>query len=1216
MKDTRPRSGFWITNLAVNNPISMVVLVIIIGIIGLMAYKSIPKEDNPEIKFPYVFVSTVYPGASPQDVETLITKPIEKQLKSISDVKKVTSVSQEGFSSTFIEFNAKVDNESAIQRVRDKVNSARPDLPSDVTETRVDEFSFERFPVMVLVLSGPFDVVQLKAFAKTLQDRLDMVKGVLGTQIVGGRDRELGVLVDTLKQRDANVSFDTIINTIRNENVNVPGGLIKVGNMNYVVRVPGDIKDPEVLGNLVVDSADGGPVHVRDIAQVSDGYKPVTSLSRYNGNRSVSIIVTRRSGENLIQLSRDVTKILADMRAQFPQKLQIDVVGDRAQNIISMVSELVNGIITSVILVILVLLVYLGARNSTYVGIAIPLSMLITFFVLSIMGITLNMVVLFALILVLGMLVDDGIVVLEVIYRHMEEGQDRITAAKLGTAEVAWPVITSTLTKLAAFGPLLFWPGIVGQFMKYLPITLVISLLASLFVALCVTPVLCSLYMTKPKQTQPGMDRFEQNAVLRVFKRTLTHVISDDTNRPSAWRRILTNSGVFIATIIYFILCNRWKSGIEYASTGWVTHWVKMLDNFGPALFLATVGCGLLVAVVIIGNRLDAHPISRFVKLGIGSIACLCLISVPFMDIGTGWARLIGGGGLLGMIFAVAWGYNRFEWPSISRSLAMHGFIILFFASLLAMRGMNVIFFPAITPERARVNIELPKGSTIDTTDGIIRRVEAVVGEFMHRPGTNIQHILTTVGSTAADPFSIGTDVANAGSIQIDFFKKEALQAIAKEHHRNYDSVDPFRTISDLRQAVSQIPGGKITVEEDKKGPQSGKPISIEIGGDDLAVLTQLTRQVSQIVKSIGGIVNVTNTLGEGSPELVISIDRQKAAVLGINTSGIAGTIRSAINGAKASTYRNFDDDIDIVVKLEKDQANNLDQLNYLMIAGKNGEWIPLSQVATVTTAPGFGSITRVDFKRVVNVEADISRESNQTAANAKQKIEAALSKISIPNGVTVQFKGEDADQKESQSFLGKSFLIAILIIGLIMVTEFNSVIYPLIILFSIVLSIIGVVLGLLVAPTIFRGVVGTPTFVIIMTGVGVISLAGVVVNNAIVLIDYIQQRRLMGDSRTDAIIYATIIRFRPVMLTAATAILGLFPMAMGVSFDFTNRIWGIVPKLILGASSAEWWAPLADAIIFGLAIATILTLLMVPIAYYILDELPTKIWNRLKLNG
>lgn len=1204
---------FLLTDFAIRKKTTFFVLTLMIVIFGLISYFLLPKEDMPDIKIPYVFVSTIYPGVAPEDIEVLLTKPIENELKTLTDVKRVSSISAESISSIAIEFNTDVDIDDALQKVRDKVSLARSDLPEDAEDPLVEELNFDSIPALIISLSGPYDLIQLKDIGEKLEDSIDTVPGVLETEIVGGLENEIRVIVDSEKLDLYELSLDDVVLAIRNENITMPGGNIDIGAAQYNIRIPGEFQRVSEIDDIIIDTSNGRVIYLKDVATVERGFKEQKTLSRYKTKNSVSLLITRRTGENLINLSDAIYAELERNSALFPPDLSVSVVGDRAEMIRDMVNELINSILTGVVLVVAVLFFFFGLRNAFFVGIAIPLSMLMSFAVLRAADMTLNMVVLFSLILALGMLVDNGIVIVENIFRHYQEGKSSVTAAEIGTGEVAWPVITSTFTTLAAFFPLIFWPGIMGEFMSFLPITLVIALLSSLFVALFITPVFCAAFMKRHKEKTEltPQERVRSSAVLTVYHNILTDIIRDETGTPSRLRRTLLNMAAVVCLIAGIIIVMTLNSGIEYALH--LKPWeqvVKVLDHFGWSLFLGTTGTALILFVFFTAQHPKRH--SRYAGVTwLAVFIVLLIISVPFLDRLSGWARLFAGALFLLPLVILFRQFRHFEPAWIRRNLLIHSFFILFIASVLSVGFLDILFFPQVTPERIFIRLEMAPGTSLEKTNEVISRVEAIVADLEKTPTTNIRHFVTNIGSSSGDPFSGGAmEPVNRAEITIHFYKNQERQKIARRHDVSLEEISPLQTVAYLRERIKTIPGGKITIVEEEGGPPTGKPISIEIRGDDFTVLRQLAAKVMSVVTLSEGVINLEDTFEQGGAEIRILIDREKAAFYGVSTARIASTIRTAVTGETASVFREEDDEVDITVKLDERDVRNIGFLRYLTIPGSEDRRVPLINVATIETTSGLGSIRRIDFNRVVDVEAEVAKESGRTPADIINEINANLEKADInpPKGYTIRFRGQQEEQQESMVFLSQAFLVAIFLIALILISQFNSVIMPAIILFSVVLSFIGVVVGLFLSPLIFEFRAEPSAFVVVMTGVGVISLAGVVVNNAIVLLDYIRQLRDEGLPKTEAIIQAGVVRFRPVMLTAITTVLGLVPMSTGISLDFTNRIFFIIPTLITNSSSSEWWAPLSNAVIFGLGVATILTLIMVPIFYYVLDVIDERL--------
>ena len=1016
-----------VNQYALKRQVTVLALLVLIVIAGVYCYATLPRESFPDITIPYVFVTTTYEGVAPEDMEELITMPIERKLKGIDDVEEIRSTSAEGLSTVAIKFLPKVDIDDALQKVRDKVDLAKNDLPAELEDDPViKEVNFSDMPVIRVVLSGPLSLRRLQNLAEDIQDRLESIAGVLEARLSGGLEREIHVEFDLDRVRAYNVPFSSIVGSVTKNNVNMPGGSMDIGEGKYLVRVPEDFRHPSEIFSIVAFVRDGKPVYLRDVATIKDAFKDPLTRSRINREKSVTIAVLKRSGENIVRVTDEVKRVINEMRPELPQTLKIDLTSDQSNDVRLMVSDLENNIISGLILVLAVIFVFIGGQSAVFVALAIPYSMFITFTLLTAFDITLNMVVLFSLILALGMLVDNGIVIVENIYRHMQQGKTRQEAAAVGTDQVAWPVITSTLTTLGAFLPMLFWPGIMGEFMGYLPQTLIMALCASLFVALVINPVLSFRYQ-KIKIDKPSKKHATREPFIRQF-----YLVS-----------------------LKWSLRHRW-----------------------------------LVIVLAV--------------------------------------------------------------------------VLLIFATLaFVFWGKGTEFFPETEPRRAYVNVKAPEGTNLDTSDQLVARIEKIVA-----PYDDIRYVISNIGAMGGDPFSQGGTGTHISRVALDF----------KDFHDR--SRPSSEIIKEVRQEILKtVYGAEVQVEKEQEGPPTGLPINIEISGQDILVLGELAARARKVIKDIPGLVDLKDNFIRGKPEIRVRVDKEKAALMGLDTYTIAYTVKSAINGVKAGVYREGKDEYDIIARLPERDRKSIKGLKRITVSGPRGEPIPLTSLAEVTLGSGIGAIMRLDQKRVVTVSGDVS---GRLANDVIKDIDARLrQQIDWPKGYSFRFTGEQKEQAKAQAFLGKAFFACIALILLILLTQFNSLVTPLIILASVVFSLIGVFLGLLITGTAFG---------IIMTGIGVISLAGVVVNNAIVLIDYINQQLAKGLSSTEALLRAGTVRFRPVMLTAITTILGLLPMATGISFDFRKM------ALDIGGESSQWWGPMAVAVIFGLGFATLLTLILVPV--------------------
>lgn len=1028
-----------ITNISLSYKTSVFVLLVLVVIIGLASYINLPVESFPDIKQPVVFVSAPYPGVAPTDMETLVAQPIEDRLKEISKIKKLTSSSSEGYTSVVAEFEPDIDIDEAVRKVREKVDLAKPDLPGDLEEPLIQEINFENIPILIVSITGEQSLVRLKQIAEDLQDEFKNVPGVLDVKLTGGLEREVKINVNPARLQYYNVGVDDVIEAIQKENLTIPGGSMESSALKWTVRVPGEFENVDEMQNIVVKTKNGSPIYLRDVADVFFGFKDEETYSRLNGNPSVTLSIQKRSGENIIRIIDDIKKILAEESQNFPANTRYVVVTDFSEDIRSMVTDLENNIISGLLLVVLVLYFFMGARNGLLVGIAIPLSMLISFVVISFMGYTLNMIILFSLILALGMLVDNAIVIVENIYRHHQEGKSLLKAAADGTHEVGVAVIVSTVTTLMAFLPMIFWEGIMGEFMKYLPITLIITLSSSLFVALVFNPVISSSFLRLDEK----MSRLPGDRLLRWLT-----VRYEATLKWTLRHRGLSLGGMFVGFILMF------------------------------------------------------------------------------------------------MVYGVA----------------NHG----------------VEFFPVTEPNQIFVEVEAPLGTRLERSDEIVREIERRIQDT-----PDLKNYVAEVGNSSdMFDFGLGGGVSHKSKVTIE---------LKKLHLREQNS---YITLDQVTEEMTGIPGARIDIVRPEEGPPTGKAVEIQIKGNDFSVLSGISEDIMKTIEDVPGLAKLRDNYEKGKPELRIRIDREKAALFELNTASIANTIRTAINGTEASEYRVGTDEYKITVRFSKDYRQSYTDLLNLTVFHE-GVHYPLANFATIEFTSGLSNVNHVDGDRVVTITADaIGRTSAEVLAESKQRLE----NFKTPPGYSLTFAGQDEEQQKSADFLMRAFGIAILLIFFILVTEFNSITLPFVILISVLLSFFGVFFGLLVT---FK------PFGIIMTGIGIISLAGVVVNNAIVLIDYVQKLRERGLSKRDALIEGGKTRLRPVLLTAITTILGLIPLTVGINIDFIGLFKGDITKFIqFGAESSQWWSGMGVVVIFGLLFATALTLIAVPIMYDMLSDL------------
>jgi multidrug efflux pump len=1050
-----------IWNVAVDNKVAVYILLLLIVLIGWSTYNSLPRESAPDITIPLVIVTTPYIGVSPADIEGLVTQPLERNLKSIKDVKLISSVSKEGLSTIQIEFNTGVDIDDAIRRVRDKVNQTLPDLPTDILDPVISEINFSEFPILFVNVRGNVGIARLKKIAEDLQDLLETVPGVLRVDLNGGLTPEVQVNADLYRLNAYKISFNDLVNAVRDENLSLPGGQVDDGTTNISVRVPGEFKDVRPIEDIVVKIRDGQPIYVRDVAEVDYSFEDRQTYARLNGEEVVSLAVRKRAGENLLRIAAEVKEIVNNEEQKLPAGVSLAVSNDQSIFIDRSVKELENSIMTGMFLVVLAMFMFFGFKNSLLISTAIPLSMFIGFLVLGALDITLNFVVLFSLVLVLGILVDDAVVVIENIYRHQQEyGKSPAQAAKDGTKEVAVPVLAATVTTISPFIPLLFWPGVVGEFMWYLPVTLIITLGASLFVAFVISPV--------------------QGAQWINYQREIRKAKQNIDNKK--W----------------------WK-------------------KYNP--------------ITRIYHRVDNQVFPWMQKKYVGAL---------------GWTLRRRGLTIAGSI----------------------GFLIVVFM-LYGVFNSGVEFFPDVEPEQVNVSIEAPPGTSLEVTNDVAREVESRINAIPGRG--DIEFLAANIG-TSDDPFDFGGQgTSNKGMISITFFPKA---------NRSQSS---FATMEEIRRATENIPGANIRVNALDWGPPVGAPVSIEVSGEEYDQLAALSAQIRERIRSVPGLVDLKDDYNLGKPEIQIVVDREKAGLLWTNTGQIGGTVRSAVSGTEASKYRVGENEYKITARLREDQRTSVSDLENIHVTFMNQQGkllsIPLTSVAEIERTSSITDIRRKDLKRVITISGNVEGRLPQ---DVLKDVRTQLAAFDLPSGNTIRFTGEDEEQKKAEAFLGRAFMITILLVFLILVSEFNSVKVPFVIMLSVLLSLIGVLIGLMVTRM---------PFSVVMTGVGVIALAGIVVKNAIVLLDFAKQKRAQGMQLDEALLEAGRTRLRPVMLTAITTVLGILPLATGFDFNWREL------HFIVGAESAAFWGPLGVAVIFGLSISSFLTLVIVPTFYSLLEE-------------
>ncbi len=1111
--------SFGMTTLALKNKTTVFVLTLILVFAGIFTYNELPKENFPEIEIPKIYIGTAHPGNSPVDMENLITRPIEKELNTISEIDNITSTSVQDYSTIVAEFTADTDVEDALTKVKDAVDKAKQELPADLkADPNVFEMNMSEFPVMNINLSGDYSFDKLKEYAEYLEDEFEKLPEISKAEIRGIDEKEVKIKVDPYKLESRAVNFGDIENAVANENLTMSGGNILDGDVRRTIRVVGEFNDPLQLLDIVVKQEGGNIVYLRDIANVEFDYKDKQSYARLSKTPVVMVDVVKRSGENLLIATEKINVILEKAQAEvFPENLEVVVTNDQSRQTRDMVSSLLNNIISGVILVVVVLLFFLGTRNALFVGMAIPLSMFMTFLILGSAGITINMMVLFSLIMALGMLVDNGIVVVENVYRLMEEGFTPWQATKNGVGEVAMPIISSTATTLAAFFPLMLWPGLMGEFMKYLPLTLIITLGSSLFVALVINPVFIATFMT----------------------------LREDGEKAKGGKM----KPIFIIALVMFVL--------------------------GVAL--------LIFKVMVLGNLL--------VLIGL----LIWMNKYLLTPLANGFQN-----NFLPWLENIYKGVLTFALKGINPMLFFWGTVLLLFVSIgwMVVAPPNVIFFPNNEPKYVNVFIEFPVGTDIKSTNRFTEEIESNVMEIVDSYDYMVESVIANVGqgtSDPNDPSSIGAaETPNKARITVNFVEfKDRMGTKTSD------------VMEEIRAGLAGFPGVTITVDKDAAGPPVGKPINIEVVGENFDSLVNITDRMKLTINNAGikGIERLKTDLETGKPELLVSIDREKARRFGLSTGMIANELRTSLFGKEISKFKQGEDDYEIQLRLDDEFRYDLGALMNKNITFKNQNTgkthqVPISSIAKAELSSSYGSVKRKDLFRMVTLSSNVLGGYNATLVN--DEIKKELESFEMPPGYTYKFGGEQEKQAEEMAFLSKALMIAVFSIFLIIVAQFNKITAPFIIMTSVFLSTIGVFLGL----NIFK-----MDFVIIMTMIGIISLAGVVVNNAIVLIDFIELSRnrirekldvqqLPFDEIKNAIVEAGRTRLRPVLLTAITTVLGLIPLAVGVNFDFIKFFQTYNGDFYLGGDNVIFWGPMSWTIIFGLTFATFLTLVIVPVMY------------------
>lgn len=1114
------------TSWAIKNKTSIYLMIIFVSLVGIVQFVTLPKEQFPDIVIPTIYVATIYVGNSPKDIENLVTRPIEKQIKGITGAKinKLNSTSVQDYSAITVEFSTDVVVDVALQKVKDAVDKAKKDLPTDLTEEpNVQEVSFSDFPIMYVNVSGNYDMVKLKEYADDLQDRLEELSQITRVDIVGAPEREFQINVDNFKLQSANITFDDIANAVARENADISGGLLEVGNMKRTLQLKGQFKNVYDIEKIIVRNTAGAPIYLKDIAEIKDTVKQRESYARLNHKNVVTLNVIKRAGENLIQASDEVKRVVDEMKAvNFPKDLDVVITGDQSTATRTSFRDLVNSIVIGFVLVLLILMFFMGVTNAFFVALSVPLSMFVAFLflpaaeVITGSNVTLNFIVLFALLFGLGIIVDDAIVVIENTHRIFVQGAGKITsviAAKMAAGEVFIPVLAGTLTTLAPFFPLLFWPGIIGKFMIYLPTMLIFTLTASLIVAFIMNPVFAVDFMNHPEgETKPA-----KSAIFR---------------KPSFWLPIAVG---------------------------------LLLDLFG-ATFLGNLL--IFFALLVVLNRYVFDDLIH-----------------KFQNNALPW--------IMGHYESLLrWGLQG--WRPVWLLVGTFGLFILSVAFFI-LRGVPVVFFPKSDPNQIYVYLKLPVGTNVNYTDSITRSVENkvfhVLGMENGKKNPIVESVISNVAVGASDPNSGDRSTRpELGRIQVSFVEFE------KRH-----GVSSVPYLDSIRAAMKGIPGAAISVDQEASGPPTEPPINIEISSEDFDHLTKTSVDLKNYLDNlqIPGVEELKMDIDLTNPEITLTIDRERAMTAGVSTGQIGMQIRTALFGREVSKIKEGEDEYKIQLRnLEVQRQNLADLLNMRIVfrdmADGQVKQVPISALTKVDYTSTYGSIKRKNVKRVITLYSNVTTGYTPTDVNAK--ITDAINEFNkVYDDVTIKQTGEGEQQAETGAFLSKALMIALAIILFVLVLQFNSVSKPVIILTEIMFSIIGVMLGF--------AITGMQVSVV-MTGIGIVGLAGIVVKNGILVIEFADELRARGLKMREAVIEAGKTRIIPVMLTALAAILALIPLAIGFNIDFVKMFSELNPNIFFGGDSASFWKPLSWTIIFGLAFAFFMTLVIVPAMYLIAERL------------
>jgi len=1106
------------TSWSIDNKVSIYVATVFISLAGIMTYLAMPKEQFPEVVFPQIYIATVYPGP-PEDVENLITKQIEKELKSIAGVKKMTSNSLQDFSNIIVEFNTDVPIDKAKQDVKDAVDKAKQDLPSDLeNDPQVIDIDISEVPIMNINLSGDYNLETLKQYAEDMQDKIEALPEIRRVDIVGALDREIQINVDMFKLALAGVDLGDISNAIGAENRIVPSGQITVDGMKRSLGVNGEFASAEQLGNVVITSTKGGKIYLKDVAEVIDSHKEQESFARLDGKNVITLNVIKRGGENLINASDQINVLVKDFEDDIlPKGVKVTITADQSDNTRTTLHDLINTIIIGFVLVTIILMFFMGATNAIFVALSVPISSFIAFIVIDAFGFTLNMMTLFSFLLALGIVVDDAIVVIENTHRIYDNGKVPIKkAAKIAAGEVFLPVLSGTLVVLAPFTPLLFWPGIIGSFMFFLPVTLIVALIASLLVAYIMNPVFAVDFMGKHEHDH------SESKFTKGYK--MTAIIMGSMALVS-----------YIAGLFGF-------------------------GNFIVFMFLVYSLYHFVLIRMISGFQTNA------------------------------WPRV------------QEWYTRRITWllqgyRPIWVVLSIIG-LFIFSIVFTAIRQPAVVTFSASDPNFIYAYIRMPIGTDQHVTDSITRITEERVVKAVGKGNPIVESIISNVSIGASeDQFESGAQTnPHLGKVTVAFVD-----------FANRDGKSTVDYLDKIRESVKGIVGAEVSVGQEQNGPPTGKAINIEFTSDDFPALVATADKAKRYLDSIqiAGVEELKSDFHSDKPEILINIDREKANREGISTAQIGLALRTAIYGVEISKFRDENDDYPIQLRVTQSQRNDINTLMNIpltyrdMSSGGQVRQVPLSAIAKIDYSNSYAGIKRIDQKRVITISSNVL--SGYNANEVVGQIQEHLKSFPKPDDVEFKMTGEQDDMAETVTFMGTAFTVAFGLILMILVMQFNSVGKPLIILSEILFSVIGVLIGF----SLFKMEIS-----VVMTSVGILALAGIVVRNGILLVEFTDLMITQGMDLKPAIIEAAKTRMTPVLLTALAATSGLIPLAVGFNIDFVTMFTELNPHIFFGGDNVAFWGPLSWTMIFGLLFGTVLTLVLVPVLYLLVAKFNAKVFK------